>query len=523
MDRAEIILSSITDAASINTDNSDDKSKTVNKASREIKLDTSFLNSSNSKSKVIPHASSAIEVGNDVNDLWKKSCNILNVSLDSQIFLAWIKPLKPINFIITPGENPGSCFAKLTLGAPNKFCCNHVLNEYQSEILDAASEVSGVVVNELNFEIVRTKTKAIPKPSLKRSSLSPNFASSEKKSDVRRIDTSNLNPRYNFSNYVVGTCNQFANAACIRVAENLGRTYNPLFIYGGVGLGKTHLANAIGNSARKRNKKVLLVSSETFVSELITSLRTNRMDKFKSKFRSLDLLIVDDIQFIIGKMRTQEEFFHTFNELHNNHSQIIITSDKMPQGLDGLDERLKTRFASGLTVDLQNPDFETRVSILKKKSEQYKIDLPDDVARLMAERIDTNVRELEGALNRLTAYCSLNSSQVSCRIAREVIETIAPSKTKEITSEYIQKIVAERYNLEIKDLIGKRRTQNIALARQIAMFLARELTGSSYPELGAVFGGRDHSTVIHAVKVINERIKKSNDFSDEVSSLRKSL
>ncbi len=321
-------------------------------------------------------------------------------------------------------------------------------------------------------------------------------------------------------NFVVGACNQFAHALGLRVSEHLGTAYNPLFIYGGVGLAKTHLANAIGNASTRRNLRALLVSSETFVSELIASLRGNRMDQFKSKFRSLDLLIVDDIQFIIGKERTQEEFFHTFNELHNRHKQIVITSDKTPQELVGLEERLRTRFASGLSVDLQAPDFETRVAILSKKAETESVFLPEDVCRLIAEKIDTNVRELEGALNRLCAFSSLNRVPIDLALAQDVLRSLVSSrKTQEITYELIQQLVAEAFNVSLSDILGKRRTQNVALARQVAMLLVRRLTGYSYPEIGAFFGGRDHSTVIHANKIIQERCLSESDLAATIKQI----
>lgn len=341
---------------------------------------------------------------------------------------------------------------------------------------------------------------------------------------VVAYDETNLNPKYNFSNFVVGGCNQFAHAVGLRIAENLGSAYNPLFVYGGVGLGKTHLANAIGNATVRRHKKALLVSSETFVSELIASLRGNRMDQFKAKFRSLDLLIIDDIQFIIGKERTQEEFFHTFNELHNRHKQIVITSDKTPQELVGLEERLRTRFASGLSVDLQVPDFETRVAILSKKAELESAPLSEEVCRYIAEHIDTNVRELEGALNRLCAISSLHKTPINLTLAQEVVRSLMSSrKTKELTYEFIQQTVAEAYNVSLSDLLGKRRTQNIALARQVAMYLVRRLTGYSYPEIGAFFGGRDHSTVIHANKIISERLQSETDLRLLLTGLEKAL
>ena len=335
----------------------------------------------------------------------------------------------------------------------------------------------------------------------------------------RGSSETNLNPRYNFSNFVIGNCNQFAHAAALQVSENLGSTYNPLFIYGGVGLGKTHLVNSIGNAAVRRGKQVLMVSSESFVNELISALRANRMQEFKHKFRSLDLLIIDDVQFMIGKERTQEEFFHTFNELHQKHKQIILTSDKLPQELTGVEERLRTRFASGLSCDLQQPDFETRVAILTKKAEMAGIAVDRDVAELLSERVSSNIRELEGALTRLLALSTLRNEPLSRLLAEEAVKGYAPRTKPDLTTEYIQRFIAERYGVSISDLLGKRRTQNIAQTRQLAMYLCRRLTGCSYPEIGALFGGRDHSTVIHAFRVMEERMQTDEAFQKEIDKL----
>ena len=247
------------------------------------------------------------------------------------------------------------------------------------------------------------------------------------------------------------------------------------------------------------------------------------MERFRNKFRSLDLLVVDDIQFIIGKERTQEEFFHTFNELYNRHKQIIVTCDKVPQELTGLEERLRTRFACGVSADLQAPDFETRVAILDKKSQGCSLQLPEQVAEMLAEQIDSNVRELEGALNRLHAVCTMRQCEPTTEIAAEVIKSISPTIKKEITTDLIQKVVAERYNVSMHDILGKRRTHNIAFARQVAMYLCREHTACSYPELGALFGGRDHSTVIHARKVISDKISRDPGFQDELRTIQTSL
>jgi chromosomal replication initiator protein len=262
-----------------------------------------------------------------------------------------------------------------------------------------------------------------------------------------------------------------------------------------------------------------MISSESFVNELISSLRANRMQEFKQKFRSLDLLIIDDIQFMIGKERTQEEFFHTFNELHQKHKQIILTSDKLPQELIGVEERLRTRFASGLSCDLQPPDFETRVAILSKKAEMAGVSVNRDIAELLSERVSSNIRELEGALTRLLALSSLRNEPLSRVLAEEAVKGYAPRTKPDITTEYIQRFVSEKYGVSISDLLGKRRTQNIAQTRQLAMYLCRRLTGCSYPEIGALFGGRDHSTVIHAFRVMEEKMQEDAAFKTDIDKL----
>jgi chromosomal replication initiator protein len=454
--------------------------------------------------------------------------------INEKIFTTWFNDLKLIG--IEPIFSAKEDLLSITLGCPNKFSQEHLKHQYSKEIEDSFEKITGskvsIKIENLNTSSLETVQKNAPK---KDQTSNQTFAQKSfanlnltKKTAQSPNNESNLNTSYNFSNFVVGSCNQFAQAACIKVSETPGKSYNPLLIYGGVGLGKTHLANAVGNSARRRNKKVLLVSSEKFVSELISSLKTNTMDRFKSRFRSLDILIIDDIQFIIGKERTQEEFFHTFNELYSNQKQIIITSDKLPQDLIGLEERLRTRFASGLSVDLQAPDFETRVAILIKKAENVGLTISYEVAKVIASRIDTNVRELEGALTRLQALHSLlgkNSlnESPSLEMAQKVVDAISPIKLKEITTDSIKHAVARQFNVSINDLTGKRRTQNIALARQVAMFLCRKHTARSFPEIGAIFGGRDHSTVIHAIKTMNDRMISETSLQDHISSIIKAL
>ena len=320
-------------------------------------------------------------------------------------------------------------------------------------------------------------------------------------------EPSTLIPRYTFGNFVVGASNQFAHAACLAVANRPADHYNPLFIYGGVGLGKTHLVNAVGHRLLQRNpgQKVIYTTFESFMNQLIGSLRRDRMNEFKNHYRSIDVLILDDIQFIAGKERTQEEFFHTFNSLYESHKQIIITSDRFPKEIPNLEDRLRNRFEWGLTADIQPPDIETRIAILCKKAEAEEIDLPQDVANFLATNIWSNVRELEGSLTRLGAFASLTKVEITTDLAKEVLRHTLKDNEKQVTVRNIQKAICEHFDVKISDLKSKRRTKNLALARQMAMYLCRKYTGTSFPAIGAEFGGRDHSTVIHASKSIEKK------------------
>jgi len=460
----------------------------------------------------------------DALSLWNVVQATIKSNINEKAFAAWVKPLKIValhyssEFYNNQINSSGQPDAEIILAAPNKFSKDHVIDKYSALLKDTAADVlqskNVIVVVKVDTEDDKSKSFSTKPAARKPQQVAKAPADTG-------IET-NLNPRSNFSNFVVGDCNQFAHAVSIQVTNGLGNVYNPLFIYGGVGLGKTHLANAIGNAAQRRGKKVLLVSSEAFVSELIGSLRSNNMSAFKNKFRSLDLLIIDDIQFFIGKERTEEEFFHTFNELHQRHKQIVITSDKVPQELVGLEERLKTRFASGITVDLQAPDFETRVAILSKKAELLGNPIPEAVARLIADKVKSNVRELEGMLNKLLALASLHNSKIDTDLAHRVLSSIIPKSSRDITAEVIQQIVAKRFCVGINDLTGKRRTQNIAHARQVAMYLCRKLTPRSYPEIGTSFGGRDHSTVIHAKKVVEEKMNNAT-FLNEILEIEKEI
>ena len=331
-----------------------------------------------------------------------------------------------------------------------------------------------------------------------------------------------LVPRYTFATFVVGASNQFANAACKAVAAQPGHHYNPLFLYGGVGLGKTHLANAIGHAVIEANPdaRVAYLSAEAFMTQLITALRRDRMDEFKTTFRKIDVLIIDDVQFLANRERTQEEFFHTFNALHEAHRQIILTSDTIPKDIPGLEERLRNRFEWGLIADLQPPDMETRVAILEKKAEIDGLDLPREVAIHLASKIDSNVRELEGCLTRLSAFASLSKTAITVDFARNVLQDLLRDRST-VSIETIQRVVCEQYGIRMNDLLSKKRTRNIAFPRQIAMYLARKLTGSSFPAIGERFGGRDHSTVIHATSTVGQRLKNDQSLRASIEDLER--
>ena len=326
---------------------------------------------------------------------------------------------------------------------------------------------------------------------------------------------------YTFSSFVVGGGNQFAHAAARAVSKHPGKSYNPLFIYGGVGLGKTHLINAIGHetSVRRGGDNIVYLSSESFTNELIVHLRKNRMTEFKNKFRRADVLILDDVQFLSGRERTQEEFFHTFNSLHESSKQIVLTSDKFPNEIGGLEERLRNRFEWGLIADIQPPDLETRVAILQKKSRAKRISLPDDVALFIASHVTSNVRELEGGLTRLGALAALNQADITVNFARQALQNLVTAKEKEVSIETVQKTVSKYFSVSVADITSKKRTKLVLFPRQVSMFLCRKLAGASYPMIGMRFGGKDHTTVLHACNIIEKRSKKDEELRDIINRI----
>ncbi|MBE9536255.1 MAG: chromosomal replication initiator protein DnaA [Proteobacteria bacterium] len=439
------------------------------------------------------------------DNIWDKSLLLLQEKLNEQAFATWFKPIKK-----AATENE-----RFVLHVPNKFFENWIRDNY----IDIIKGVVGDVAKKdfsIAFEIAKDKAEPAEKkePEVKE-------AAKEKKVGSHL----GLSPIYTFENFVVGASNQFAHAAAGAVAGAPGGTYNPLFLYAGAGLGKTHLLHAIGHKllAEKPDTKVCYIRAEAFMNELINGIRYEKMNAFREKYRNMELLLIDDIQFIAGKERTQEEFFHTFNAIYEAHHQIVVASDKFPKEIPGLDERLRSRFEWGLIADIQPPDTETKVAILKKKADANGVDLPGDVAFFLANNIHSNVRELEGLFNRLCAFSSLNKTDISIEFAKETLKDFLSKKDKHLNVDYIQKTVASFFNLKVADLKSKKRKKVIAFPRQIAMYLSRELTGDSYPEIGNKFGGKDHSTVIHAVNKISNLLDTDPYTKNTIDALTSSL
>jgi chromosomal replication initiator protein len=443
--------------------------------------------------------------------VWLEALSNLQKVLTQHTFNTWIQPLR---FIEIKNDS-------IYLEVPNDFFKEMINENYISMIKEAVSAVCKSKFNVV-LQVSRMTAEDPPESEKIQESKEPRVISET----VKTLDYNpNLNPKYTFDTFVCGASNQFAHAAAQAVANNPAATYNPLFIYGGVGLGKTHLLTAIGNHVYQNNKnaRVCYYSSEKFMNELINCLRYSKMDSFRNKFRSMDVLLIDDVQFIAGKERTQEEFFHTFNSLHESHKQIVVTSDKFPKDMPGLEQRLRSRFEWGLIADIQPPDMETKMAILKKKSELDRIHLPDDVALFLASSATSNIRELEGMLIRLGAYASLTGNEISLSMAREVLKDIIVEKNKDITIEIIQKFVADYFNLKVSDLKSEKRLKNMVIPRQIAIYLCRELTKASYPEIGEKFGGKDHSTIIHSVKKITKHIVFDFEMKNNLDTIRRGL
>lgn len=445
--------------------------------------------------------------------VWTKTLNNLKNQVNEQIFNTWFSPLKPLSV----DEK------SIYLGVPNEFFKEWVSERYLSLIKSSLARAAGQEM-DITFSVTPQKEPGEegkskePVQKEKKGLFRSIFPKSNPEHQTRQIG---LNSKYTFDMFVVGPSNRFAHAASLAISESPAKTYNPLFIYGGVGLGKTHLMHAMGNyiSQKSPKTKILYISSEEFTNQLISAIQTRSTADFRQRYRNVDVLLVDDIHFIAGKEATQEEFFHTFNTLYDAHKQIVMSSDRSPKEISSLEERLVSRFGWGLVTDIQPPDFETRVAILKKKSEKETIPLPDDVFYFLGENIKTNIRELEGALIRVVAYSKLINKDVSVDLAKEVLGGMIIEGEKKVGVELIQKKVAEYFDINFQDMKTKKRSRAIVYPRQIAMYLSRDLTNLSLPEIGIYFGGRDHTTVIHACNKIKKDIKTKGDIRNIVNKL----
>lgn len=439
------------------------------------------------------------------SETWQRILEQLHQKLDNQPAYSLISGnLSPLNL------NHG----RVELAVSNTFTLRNIEQKYMPVLREALNEVLGEDV-DLALQVGQSTVS----PELPRATPEQQMQDRQAAAVRTRQQTdSNLNPRYTFDNFVVGSHNEFAHATAWRVAESPGQSYNPLFIYGGVGLGKTHLMQAIGHQILKNrpNYRVTYISSERFTNELINSLKDGTTLEFKNRYRSTDLLMIDDIQFIGGKETTQEEFFHTFNELHEAGKQVVITSDKPPNELSSLESRLRSRFQMGLNCDIQPPNFETRIAILKKKAEMDGLDIPDEVLHFIAKRYKANVRELEGALVKLMAYTSMTGTAPSVAMAQSVLGQVPE---RDVNSDLIKKVTSEYFEVKIEDLTGKSRQKKINQARQIAIYLCRELTDLSFPRIGEHFGNRDHTTIMYAFERISESIKENNKTREIVNTL----
>ena len=448
----------------------------------------------------------------DLKKLWENTLNIIKGEMSEVSFNTWIKSCEPISI----SSNT------IKISVPNVFTQDILEKRYKDLVINSIYSACSKQYNVeflTESEIQEANSKQTEESIDESGKDSIGITISDEMS-------STLNPKYTFDSFVIGNSNRFAHAASLAVAESPAQAYNPLFIYGGVGLGKTHLMHAIGHYILQGNPnaKVVYVSSEKFTNELINSIKDDKNEEFRTKYRSVDVLLIDDIQFIAGKERTQEEFFHTFNTLHDANKQIILSSDRPPKEIPTLEDRLRSRFEWGLIADIQAPDFETRMAILKKKADVEKLNVPNEVMVYIATKIKSNIRELEGALIRIVAYSSLTNREITVDLATEALKDIISNKqNKNITIDLIQDVIAAYFNLRVDDLKSQRRTRNIAYPRQIAMYLSRKLTDMSLPKIGEEFGGRDHTTVIHAYEKISESLKSDESLQRTIDDISKKI
>ena len=442
----------------------------------------------------------------EIEELWSKILETIKEELSPQAYNSWFSQTKVVKF----GEN------ELIISVPGDFCKDWLEKHYTAFVKDILKRTLGSDDNlKIEFRTADQKFSA------------PAHSTPHPKKNIIKSDPflkdSNLvlTPKYTFDSFVVGDGNRFAHAACLAVAQSPSKSYNPLFVYGVVGLGKTHLMQAIGRYITEHNRKikVLYISSEKFTNEMIDSIRDDRTVAFRDKYRSVDVLLIDDIQFLAGKERTQEEFFHTFNTLYDSNKQIVITSDRPPKDIPTLENRLISRFEWGLITDIQPPDFETRIAILRKKAQTENLNVPAEAIDFIAEKIPSNIRQLEGALTKLVAFSTFTKKELSVSLAQEILKDIIPLENKNVSIDQIQKTVSNFYNIKVNSLLSKKRTKDIVLARQVAIYLSRELTDLSLISIGGSFGRRDHTTILHSYGKIKNKIKKEKSFKNIIDNL----
>ena len=458
--------------------------------------------------------------------VWQSCLYVLQDELPSQQFSMWVRPLQAESTDDT-----------LTIYAPNRFVLDWVREKYLNRINELLVEICGDEAPELRFD-VGTPTAAQVNTAEQTNNVSPQATSSEQAQVTaqpvaeQKVEPapksgykSNIKENYTFDNFVEGKSNQLAKAAATQVADNPGNAFNPVFIYGGTGLGKTHLLHAVGNGImeKKKDAKIVYMHSERFVQDMVKALQNNAIEEFKRYYRSVDALMIDDIQFFANKERSQEEFFHTFNALLEGNQQIILTSDRYPKEIEGVEDRLKSRFGWGLTIAIEPPELETRVAILMKKAQQSNINLPHEVAFFIAKKLRSNVRELEGALNRVIANANFTGRPISIDFVKEALRDLLALQDKLVTIDNIQRTVAEYYRIRVSDLLSKRRSRSVARPRQVAMALSKELTNHSLPEIGDAFGGRDHTTVLHACRKVKSLRDESHEVKEDYQNLIRTL
>ncbi|TLX46035.1 chromosomal replication initiator protein DnaA [Pseudoalteromonas phenolica] len=459
--------------------------------------------------------------------VWQSCLYVLQDELPSQQFSMWVRPLQAESTDDT-----------LTIYAPNRFVLDWVREKYLNRINELLVEICGDEAPELRFDVGTPAAAQVNTAAEQTNNVSPQATSSEQAQVTaqpvaeQKVEPapksgykSNIKENYTFDNFVEGKSNQLAKAAATQVADNPGNAFNPVFIYGGTGLGKTHLLHAVGNGImeKKKDAKIVYMHSERFVQDMVKALQNNAIEEFKRYYRSVDALMIDDIQFFANKERSQEEFFHTFNALLEGNQQIILTSDRYPKEIEGVEDRLKSRFGWGLTIAIEPPELETRVAILMKKAQQSNINLPHEVAFFIAKKLRSNVRELEGALNRVIANANFTGRPISIDFVKEALRDLLALQDKLVTIDNIQRTVAEYYRIRVSDLLSKRRSRSIARPRQVAMALSKELTNHSLPEIGDAFGGRDHTTVLHACRKVKSLRDESHEVKEDYQNLIRTL